>query len=173
MGGNRPCEPLLTIFKTHQHMENISFKSVYLCVSSQPSLSQIDGLLQTIELLRLCLLILTNFWYEHLILWLTENLKNSTFGGFYGERRNISSFQLEFNFFSHHLCSDWGTGGNYQKNVKERSVCRSYDLRETLNWFFSSRWSRIYILYRVSHVSFDLLHTFCLNLYALFSLFKK
>ena len=31
-------------------------------------------------------LILTYFWHEHLILWGTENLKSSTFGGFCEER---------------------------------------------------------------------------------------
>ena len=31
-------------------------------------------------------LILTYVWNEDLILWATEKFKNSTFGGFYGER---------------------------------------------------------------------------------------
>ena len=28
---------------------------------------------------------MTYFWDEHLMLWATENFKNSNFGGFYGE----------------------------------------------------------------------------------------
>ena len=35
-------------------------------------------------------LILTYVWDEHLILWATENFKNSTFVGIYGERENMS-----------------------------------------------------------------------------------
>ena len=50
---------------------------------------------------------------------------------------------------------------------------RQIDRRTWLNRFFSSRWSRIYILYRVSHVSFALLLTFCLNPYALFLFLRE
>ena len=43
---------------------------------------------------------------------------------------------------------------------------RCLDMTDGRTWltrFLSSCWSRIYILYRVLHVSFDLWHTFCLN----------